>query len=198
VGPAQLVSLAVTPANSTLATGLDGQFTATGTYTDGSTGNLTASSTWSSSNATVATINGFGLAHAVNPGTANITASNGSLNNGTGLTVTANDEPLTITNIGAVSFWSIAFAGVTFTDADPNGNLAQYSATIDWDDRSPPSAAGVYRNPFGGFASAGSHHYAQAGVYTITVTVKDIGGAVASRSTTVTVLRPPIFARPAR
>jgi outer membrane protein assembly factor BamB len=198
VGPAQLVSLAVTPANSTLATGLDRQFTATGTYTDGSTGNLTASSTWSSSNAAVATINGFGLAHAVNPGTANITASNGSLNNGTGLTVTANDEPLTITNIGAVSFWSIAFAGVTFTDADPNGNLAQYSATIDWDDRSPPSAAGVYSNPFGGFASAGSHHYAQAGVYTITVTVKDIGGAVASRSTTVTVLRPPIFARPAR
>ena len=46
---AGLVSIAVTPANPSIALGTNQQFTATGTYTDGSTLNLTGSVTWSSS-----------------------------------------------------------------------------------------------------------------------------------------------------
>ena len=43
-----LVSIAVTPANPSLAKGLTQQFTATGTYSDNSTQNLTSQVTWSS------------------------------------------------------------------------------------------------------------------------------------------------------
>jgi hypothetical protein len=185
-GPA-LVSLAVMPANSSLAKGLNRQFTAIGTFTDGSTADLTVSSTFTSSAPMVATITVSGLAHAVKPGTTTITAIDGSISGSTGLTVTTADKPLTITSIGAGSYQLSAVAAVTFTDADPNGILAQYSATIAWGDHTTPSVADVSKNPSGGFAAGGSHHYAKSGVYTITVTVKDVGGATASRSTSLRV-----------
>jgi hypothetical protein len=98
------------------------------------------------------------------------------------------DPPLTITHIGATSYNLDAAAGVTFTDADPNGNLSQYSATIDWGDHGTPTAATVVKSPFSpGFAAGGTHRYAVAGTYTISVTVNDVGGATASRSTTLAV-----------
>jgi hypothetical protein len=84
---ATLVSIAVTPASSGLAKGLNRQFTATGTYSDGSTADLTATSTWASSSTTVATISSTGLAHAVSPGTTTISATLGSVVGSTGLTV---------------------------------------------------------------------------------------------------------------
>ncbi|MFO0390925.1 MAG: beta strand repeat-containing protein [Planctomycetota bacterium] len=56
VTAAQLASLAVTPSNSTVPLGLTRVFTATGTYTDGTTQDLTTSVTWSSSSTAVATI----------------------------------------------------------------------------------------------------------------------------------------------
>ena len=56
VTSATLVSIAVTPANPSIANGLTEQFTATGTYTDNSTQNLTTQVTWSSSNTAVATV----------------------------------------------------------------------------------------------------------------------------------------------
>ncbi|HSO93350.1 MAG TPA: Ig-like domain repeat protein, partial [Candidatus Dormibacteraeota bacterium] len=105
------------------------------------------------------------------------------------VTVIAADKPLTITNIGAASSGFDAVAGVTFTDADTNGNLTQYTAMIDWGDRSTFSAATVVRNPFGGFAAGGSHRYAKSAVYTVTVTVKDVGGATVSRTTTLRLSR---------
>ena len=52
---ATLVSIAVTPANPSVANGLTQQFTATGTYTDNSTQNLTTVATWASANTGVAT-----------------------------------------------------------------------------------------------------------------------------------------------
>jgi hypothetical protein len=73
-------------------------------------------------------------------------------------------------------------------DADPNGTLSQYSATIEWGDHGAPTAAAVVKNPFSkGFAAGGVHHYAGGGTYTITVTVNDLGGAIANRSTTLVV-----------
>ena len=52
-----LNAIAVTPANSTLAAGSVQQFTATGTYSDSSTVDITNNVTWTSSTATVATVN---------------------------------------------------------------------------------------------------------------------------------------------
>src|SRR5262249_38687273 len=72
------------------------QFTATGTYSDGSTQNLTNQVTWSSSNTAVATISTSGLATAVAVGTTTISATLGAVSGNTTLTV-QNPPPPVIT-----------------------------------------------------------------------------------------------------
>lgn len=100
------------------------------------------------------------------------------------------DAPLTITRIGAVADRKgDAAAGITFSDADPQGSLSQYSGTIDWGDTTTPTAASIARNPFGGFAAGGLHHYASPGTYTVSITISDSGGASTSKSTTLVVAR---------
>jgi hypothetical protein len=84
-----LESIAVTPANASIAAGTTQQFTATGTYSDGSKQNLTSTATWSSSAPGVATISTTGLASAVAPGQTTIEAASGAINGSTTLTVTA-------------------------------------------------------------------------------------------------------------
>jgi len=86
--PAILVSIAITPDNSTVAKGRTKQFTATGTYSDSSTSNITSTATWTSSNTTVATINeNTGLAQSLVEGQATITATMGATSDSTILTV---------------------------------------------------------------------------------------------------------------
>jgi len=87
VTAAALVSIAVTPANQTLAPGTIQQFTATGTFTDNSTQDLTNSVTWSAGDLTVATISNTGLATTVADGTVTITATSGSVAGSTTLIV---------------------------------------------------------------------------------------------------------------
>lgn len=83
VAPANLVSITVTPANSSISILQVKQFTATGTYTDGTTQDLTTSVTWSSSNALTATISNAGgnqgKASGVGIGSSTITATYGSI-----------------------------------------------------------------------------------------------------------------------
>ena len=88
-GSASLVSIAVTPANASIAKGTSQEFTATGTYNNGTTQNLTSSVTWSSSNTATATITSAGLATGVTTGSTTIQATSGSISGSTGLTVTA-------------------------------------------------------------------------------------------------------------
>ena len=82
-----LASLAITPANSSLAIGSTQQLTATGTYSDGTTANLTGSVTWTSSDSTVETVSSSGLVTSVGLGTAMITAASGTISTHTNLTV---------------------------------------------------------------------------------------------------------------
>jgi 6-phosphogluconolactonase (cycloisomerase 2 family)/urocanate hydratase len=93
VTPATLVSIAVTPANQSIAKGTGQQYTATGTYTDGSTQNLTSTVAWTSSSPTVASISNasgsYGFASSAATGSTTITAATGSISGSTGLTVTA-------------------------------------------------------------------------------------------------------------
>jgi hypothetical protein len=88
-GQPVLVSIAVTPANPSITAGGQQQFTATGTYSDGSHQDLTNSATWTSSIPSVATISGTGLATGVAVGTTTIQATSGSIYGTTTLTVTA-------------------------------------------------------------------------------------------------------------
>ncbi len=74
VTPATLVSIALSPVSPSVAVGNTQQFTALGTYSDGSTGSL-PTSVFSSSNTSAATITSAGLATGVMIGSTNITAT---------------------------------------------------------------------------------------------------------------------------
>jgi len=129
VSPPALVSLAVTPVNLTLAPSGTQQFTATGTYTDGSTQNLTGSVSWSSGNSAVAIINAAGLATGVAPGNTAITVVSGSIAGSANLTV---GNPPTLV--------SIAVTPVSLNVA--LGGSQQFTATGTYSDGSTQSLAG--------------------------------------------------------
>ena len=104
VTPPVLVSLAIRPANRTIALGTSQQCTATGTYTDNSTLDLTTAATWTSSDISVATISNAagtkGRATSVNDGTTTVTAAVGGVSASTTLRVTSgppiNVMPITV------------------------------------------------------------------------------------------------------
>jgi hypothetical protein len=87
VNPAALVSIALSPQSPTIPLGTGQQFTATGTYTDGSSQDLTGTAQWNSSSATVAVINATGLATSAGTGASTITATQGTVTTATTLTV---------------------------------------------------------------------------------------------------------------
>jgi hypothetical protein len=82
-------SIAVAPAAPSVAKGLPQQFTATATYSDNSTETVTSTVSWTSSAASVATIDAAGLASTVGEGTTTIRATLGSVSGSTPLTVGA-------------------------------------------------------------------------------------------------------------
>ena len=84
-----LQSIAVTPLNPSIVVGGQQQFTATGTYSDGSHHGPDNSATWTSSILSVATINTTGLATGIAAGSTTIQAAVGLINGSTSLTVTA-------------------------------------------------------------------------------------------------------------
>lgn len=98
------------------------------------------------------------------------------------------DAPLTLTHFvaGPLEHHSAGVAA-TFTDADPNGQVSDYTATVSWGDGTT-STVKVYKNPFGkGFALAAVHRYARTGTYTLNLTIMDKGGSSISKTVTITV-----------
>ena len=117
-----LDSIAVTPPDPSLATGLTQQFTATGTYSDHSTQNLTNQVTWASATPSLASITAAGLAMGVAQGPATISASLSGVSNTTVLTVTAP-----------------ALVSIAVTPPDPSvaaGLTEQFTATGTYSDHS--------------------------------------------------------------
>jgi hypothetical protein len=88
VTAAALISIAVTPANPSIALGTTQQFTATGSFTDGTQKDVTAAAMWASDTPATAGINNTGLAASPNVGTATISATSGTVSGSTMLTVT--------------------------------------------------------------------------------------------------------------
>ncbi len=87
-----LSSIAITPATISIARGNTTTFTATGTFSGGTTGNISGSVTWTSSDPTVATIDARGIATGVGlgtsgTGTCNITATLNGITDTVTLTV---------------------------------------------------------------------------------------------------------------
>jgi trimeric autotransporter adhesin len=89
VNAADLSSIAVLPATPTIAQNTTEQFSAIGTFDDGSTHNLTAQVTWNSSNPAVASIGSTNpIAMGISPGTTTIKATLGGISGSTTLDVT--------------------------------------------------------------------------------------------------------------
>ncbi len=138
-----LQSIAVTPANATIALGTVRQFTATGTYSDGATTttqDITDIVTWNSSNTGVATVTISGAVTAVKTGTSTITATLGAISGNTGLTVNAaNLSSIAIQpgNQTIAEGTTIQFAAIgTFSD----GSTRNITNQVTWSSSNPAAA----------------------------------------------------------
>ena len=124
-----LVSIAITPANPSLALGTTQQLHATGTYSDGSTLDLTASAAWATGNQAIATINSQGIASSVAVGTTPVTATVGAVTGSSTLTVSP-----------------AALVSIAITPAIPSivlGTSQQFAATGTFTDSSTKDVTGT-------------------------------------------------------
>lgn len=102
VSPAALVGVDVTSAHMVVPVGTTTQFTARGTFTDGSTLDLTSTVVWTSSSPAIVMVNSSGLATGKAAGAANIVATHGALHGTAALTVSsATLVSLTVTSSAA-------------------------------------------------------------------------------------------------
>src|ERR1700722_14881619 len=145
VTAASLVSLGVTPVNSSIAKGLKPQFTAIGTYTDNSTQVLTAQVLWSSTDPSVATVSnasGYeGLGTALTPGSVTISATLGGTTGSTVLTVT----PATLVSIGVTPANPSIANGLTgpfmATGVYTDNSTQNLTASVAWTSSDPTIAS---------------------------------------------------------
>lgn len=86
---ATLQSITLIPGDNSFELGINPQFTATGNYSDGSTRNLTASAAWSSTNASVATVDNTGYVTTKGTGSTTIRSILGGITGSATLTVTS-------------------------------------------------------------------------------------------------------------
>lgn len=167
VTPKTLSYISVSPSTDSNPVGLTVQFTATATYSDGTTANVTKTATWISSNSSVATITSAGLATGVATGPVKITASVNGISGAASLTITAK----TITDI-SVSPANASFAmgqtqqftaEATYSD----GSTADVTSTVTW------SAVNTY---VATIDSAGLASGVAAGYTTITASQNGVNG----------------------
>ena len=170
---ATLVSISVTATTLSMAPATSEQFTATGTYNDGSTQNITGSVTWTSSDTTVATVSSSkptqGLVKGLATGSAIISATSGSITGSATLTVTS----ATVTSIAV-------------TPANPTISLGltqQFTAVGTFSDSSTQDITGVvtWKSSSTGVASitvSGLATGVNIGTTTISATFGGVNGSV--------------------
>jgi hypothetical protein len=110
-------------------------------------------------------------------------------------TVNVSDAPLAAMGASGLAATEGAPSGTltlaTFTDADPNGTQADYTATIAWGDGTT-SPGTVAPNATGGFSVSGAHAYGEEGAPAATVTIADAGGKTTTATPTINVADAPL------
>lgn len=120
-----IVSISISPLTTTIARGLTEQYTAIGTYSDGSTSVLSSNVAWASSNATVASVDNTGLATVI--------ASSGSTN------ITAVYHGVTSASPGVLTAATAALQSISVSPNSASiadGLTEQYTATGNYSDGS--------------------------------------------------------------
>ncbi|MEG3025627.1 MAG: Ig-like domain-containing protein, partial [Aeromonas sp.] len=180
--------LNITTPPLTLAAGLTGQLTATGSYSDGSSADVTANVQWSSSDPAIATVSQTGLVTAVAPGsttitgtldgqtaTISVTVTNATLNTG-GLTIST--PPLTL----AAGQSSQLAANGSYSD----GSTINVTANVQWSSDNPAvatvSSTGLVTAVNPGFATITGILDGQTATLSVTVSnaVLNVGGLTIS------------------
>ncbi|PYY16599.1 MAG: hypothetical protein DMG61_04035, partial [Acidobacteria bacterium] len=138
VSAATLQSISISANSSSIAKGTTVQFTATGTFSDGSTQNLANTATWASSTPATVNVNSTGLATGAAIGSSNITATqNGITSNTFALAVT----PATLQSINISAGSSSIAKGTsiqfTATGAFTDGSTQNLTNTATWTSSTP-------------------------------------------------------------
>jgi len=178
VSSANLVSIALTPANAILAPAATLGYSAMGTYSDGSQHSVNGNATWTSSDPSIAIISGSGTATGESAGAVTITVQSGSISATANLIV----EGSTLTSIQVTpastklpqSIRGSFTAKGTFSD----GNVLDITSVVTW-----TSSAGSVATISTATGSQGVATALAPGQTTISAT---FGGQVGSAILTVT------------
>jgi hypothetical protein len=175
VTSATLTAISITPTNPSIALGTTKQFTATGSYSDGSTQNLTASATWKSSSSSVASISNAagsnGLATSVAAGSTTITATSGGV---------SGSATLTVTGGGTITLaWDAPTTNTDGSYLDPATDIVSYKIYYGTSSLTYASVVTV-SNP--GTTTVSKTLNLSAGTYYFTVTAIDSAGLESSYS----------------
>ncbi|HET9553899.1 MAG TPA: Ig-like domain-containing protein, partial [Anaeromyxobacteraceae bacterium] len=186
VTSARLVSIALTPADSSVQTGATLQLVATGTYTDGSTANVSATAYWTVT-PSFATVASPGVVTGVTPGTATVTATQATISGSTSVTVVQ----ATLQSVTVEPAQATLAAGLTLQLAAKahwsNGTTQDVTTQATWSsDRAAAtvSSAGLATGVAQGTANLTASYGGFSGACALTVT------AVALQSIAVTPANP--------
>jgi trimeric autotransporter adhesin len=174
-GQVVLRSITVAPGGQSIPVNATQQFTAMGSYSDGSSKDITGQATWSSSASNIATVNASGMATAIASGSTSVTAAVGAITGSKSLTVT----PILVSISVSPSNPSL-----------PLNTNQQFSATGTWSDSSSQDLTsqvtwGSSDSTVASIDNSGMLIANVAGSTTITATIGSITG-----SSTVTVSAP--------
>jgi 6-phosphogluconolactonase (cycloisomerase 2 family) len=188
-----LSSIAVTPASPAhLKVGTTQQFTATGTFSDGSTSDITSTVTWASGTTATATISAAGLATAVAQGTTQITAAlSGVTSPGVTLTVISLTSIAITPNPASVAVGAtLQFTATgTFSDA----STANLTSQVTWNSATTSVATINAAGLATGVSTGGSNITATLGTVVSPIVVLAVGGAVVPVSLKITPANPTII-----
>ena len=184
VTTASLQSIGVTTTALNLPLGLTELFTATGTYSDGSTQNLTSRVTWASSNLSVATIgSSTALLSALSQGATSITATLGGVTSAPGaLNVIAPAlQSITVTSTGSSNLAKGFTQRFTATGTYSDGTAQDLTSQVTWVSSNPTVAAIAS-------TSAGAVTALAQGTSTISATLGGMSSTIPNFVLTVTPL----------
>jgi uncharacterized protein YjdB len=166
-----LASIAVSPANATIAAGATQQFAAKATYSDGSTADVTTSAAWVSSKPAVASISAAGLATALSSGSTIVTATLTGVSGTAAVTVPQPPPPsVTVTSIAVTPPTASIAVGATqqfvATATYSDGTAGNVTTTATWTSSKPTVAT----------VASGLATSLAAGSTTLTATLNGVHG----------------------